>query len=446
MTDKGPNYEVKSMDLADKGTKVIEWAKRHMPVLKIINDTYAKEQPFKGYKIGCCLHVTKETAVLALTLKNAGADVHLCASNPLSTTDEVAAGLVKAGINVYAWRDMDSEGYYRSIANVLNAEPQITIDDGADLVSSLHKMKRGENGPEIEIIKKYLKVDGSKIIDKVVAGAEETTTGIIRLKAMAADKALLYPILATNDLYVKHEMDNLWGTGQSTIDGILRATADLIAGSVFVVSGYGHCGRGVALRAKGLGARRVIATEVDPFRALTATMEGIEVMPMADASKIGDVFVTATGCKHVINYESMLNMKEGAVMCNTGHFDVELDLKTLREKAKSVESLRPNTQQFTLENGKTVTVLAEGRLVNLSAAEGHPSQVMDMSFAGQFLASHYIVSNKDELKKNGPVVVKIPEEIDSKIATLKLEALGIKIDTLTPEQYKYLNSWNEGTE
>ncbi len=446
MTDKGPNYEVKSMDLADKGTKVIEWAKRHMPVLQIINDTYSKGQPFKGWKIGCCLHVTKETAILALTLKNAGAEVHLCASNPLSTTDEVAAGLVKLGINVYAWRDMDNDGYYRSIANVLNAKPQITIDDGADLVSSLHKMKRGESGPEIEIIKKYLKVEGSKIIDTVVAGAEETTTGIIRLRAMAADKALLYPILATNNLYVKHEMDNLWGTGQSTIDGILRATADLIAGSVFVVSGYGHCGRGVALRAKGLGARRVIATEIDPFRALTATMEGIEVMPMAEASKIGDVFVTATGCKHVITYPHMLNMKNGAVMCNTGHFDVELDLKTLRQKAKAVESLRTNTQQFTLENGKSVTVLAEGRLVNLSAAEGHPSQVMDMSFSGQFLAAHHIVTNKADLISHGGIVVELPKEIDEKIAKLKLQALGIQIDTLTPEQQAYLTGWKEGTE
>ena len=445
-TDAGPNYEVRSMDLADKGTKVIEWARRHMPVLQIINDTYAKDQPFKGWKIGCCLHVTKETAVLAVTLKNAGADVHLCASNPLSTTDEVAAGLVKAGINVYAWRDMDSEGYYRSIANVLNAEPQITIDDGADLVSSIHKMKRGETGPEIEVIKKYLKVDGSKIIDKVVAGAEETTTGIIRLKAMSDDKALLYPILATNNLYVKHEMDNLWGTGQSTIDGILRATADLIAGSVFVVSGYGHCGRGVALRAKGFGARRVIATEVDPFRALTATMEGIEVMPMAEAAKIGDVFVTATGCKHVIPYEAMEKMKDGAVVCNTGHFDVEIDLKTLREKSTAIESLRTNTQQFTLPSGKSITVLAEGRLVNLSAAEGHPSQVMDMSFAGQFLAAHHIVSNKDSLTGHGGVVIEIPKDIDEKIARLKLEALGIKIDTLTPAQHAYLTGWKEGTE
>ena len=347
---------------------------------------------------------------------------------------------------MYAWRGMDSDGYYRSIANVLNAEPQITIDDGADLVSSLHKMKRGESAPEIEIIKKYLKVDGSKIIDKVVGGAEETTTGIIRLKAMAEDKALLYPMLATNNLYVKHEMDNLWGTGQSTIDGILRATADLIAGSVYVVSGYGHCGRGVALRAKGLGARRVIATEIDPFRALTATMEGIEVMPMAEAAKIGDVFVTATGCKHVIRYEHMDEMKDGAVVCNTGHFDIEIDLKTLREKATSKESLRENTEQYTLPNGKVITVLAEGRLVNLSAAEGHASQVMDLSFSGQFLAAHHIVTNKDDLKKNGGVVIEIPKEIDSEIAQLKLKSMGIQIDTLTPEQHAYLTGWKEGTE
>ena len=263
---------------------------------------------------------------------------------------------------------------------------------------------------------------------------------------MAEDKALLYPMLATNNLYVKHEMDNLWGTGQSTIDGILRATADLIAGSVYVVAGYGHCGRGVALRAKGMGARRVIATEVDPFPALTAAMEGIEVMPMAEAAKIGDVFVTATGCKHVITYDHMESMKNGAVVCNTGHFDIEIDLKTLREKATQKDSLRENTEQYTLPNGKVITVLAEGRLVNLSAAEGHPSQVMDMSFAGQFLAAHHIVQNKDTLKNQGGVVIEIPQEIDRKIALLKCEAMGIHIDTLTPEQHAYLTGWKEGTE
>ena len=397
MTEKGLNYEVKDMKFADQGSKIILWAQRHMPVLQTIRARFKKEQPLKGVKIGACLHVTKETSQLALTWKEGGADVYLCASNPLSTTDEVAAGLVKAGISVYAWKGMDNDGYYRSLANVLNAQPDITIDDGADLVSSLHKLKRGESSPEIDIIKKYLKVDGSKLIDTIIGGAEETTTGVIRLRAMAKDKALLYPILATNNLTVKWEFDNLWGTGQSTLDGILRSTADLIAGSVFVVSGYGHCGRGVALRAKGLGARRVIATEVNPFRVLTATMEGIEVMPMTEAAKIGDFFVTATGCKHVIRYEHMEKMKDGAVLCNTGHFDVEIDLKTLREKTTKIESLRPNVETFTLPNGKTINVLAEGRLVNLSAAEGHPSQVMDLSFSGQALASERIIKNKSEL-------------------------------------------------
>lgn len=445
-TDKGDTYEVKDMSLADQGTKVMEWARRHMPVLQILKNRFKDEKPFTGYTIGACLHVTKETSQLALTWKDAGATVYLCASNPLSTTDSVAAGLVKAGINVYAWRDMDNEGYYRGIANVLNAKPDITIDDGADLVSSLHKMKRGETSSEIEIIKKYLTVDGATIIDTVIAGAEETTTGIIRLKAMAEDKALLYPIMATNDLYVKWEMDNLWGTGQSTLDGILRATADLIAGSIYVVSGFGHCGRGVAIRAKGMGAKRVIVTEISPFRALTATMEGIEVMPMVEASKLGDVFITATGCKHVITYEHMLNMKDGAVVCNTGHFDVEIDLKTLREKATSVESLRENTKQYTLSNGKVITILADGRLVNLSAAEGHPASVMQYSFAGQLLATDYIVKNKESLKNLGGKVVQIPKEIDREIAELALQTKGIKIDTLTPEQEKYLSGWSEGTE
>ena len=446
MTEKGLNYEVKDMKFADQGSKIILWAQRHMPVLQTIRARFKKEQPLKGVKIGACLHVTKETSQLALTWKEGGADVYLCASNPLSTTDEVAAGLVKAGISVYAWKGMDNDGYYRSLANVLNAQPDITIDDGADLVSSLHKLKRGESSPEIDIIKKYLKVDGSKLIDTIIGGAEETTTGDIRLRAMAKDKALLYPILATNNLTVKWEFDNLWGTGQSTLDGILRSTADLIAGSVFVVSGYGHCGRGVALRAKGLGARRVIATEVNPFRVLTATMEGIEVMPMTEAAKIGDFFVTATGCKHVIRYEHMEKMKDGAVLCNTGHFDVEIDLKTLREKTTKIESLRPNVETFTLPNGKTINVLAEGRLVNLSAAEGHPSQVMDLSFSGQALASEWIIKNKSELKKNGGIVVEIPHDIDINIAQLKCQALGISYDTLTPEQEKYLSGWKEGTE
>ncbi len=446
MTDTGDNYEVKDYSLADNGLKTVEWARRHMPVLQIVREQFKKDQPFKGLKIGACLHVTKETSQLAHTWKDGGAEVFLAASNPLSTTDEVAAALAKSGINVFAWKNMDNEGYYRSIANVIKNKPNITIDDGADLVSSLHKLKAGDKSPEIETIKKYLDDDGSTLLEHVIGGAEETTTGIIRMKAMAEDKALLYPVLATNDLIVKWEFDNLWGTGQSTIDGILRATADLIAGSVIVVGGYGHCGRGVAIRSKGFGARRVIATEIDPFRVLTATMEGIEVMPMAEAAKIGDIFVTATGCKHVINYDHMASMKDGAVVCNTGHFDIEIDLKTLREKAVSVESLRPSTQQFTLSNGKVITVLAEGRLVNLSAAEGHPSQVMDLSFSGQALAAEWVAKNKDLIKSKGGVVITIPHEIDRKIALLKCEAMGINFDTLTQEQERYLTSWKEGTE
>ena len=446
MTDTGDSYEVKDYSLADNGLKTIEWARRHMPVLQIIRKQFKKDQPFKGLRIGACLHVTKETSQLALTWKDGGAEVFLAASNPLSTTDDVAAALAKSGINVFAWKNMDSEGYYRSIANVIKNKPNITIDDGADLVSSLHKLKHREKDPEIDIIKKHLDDDGSTLLDNVIGGAEETTTGIIRMKAMAKDKALLYPILATNDLIVKWEFDNLWGTGQSTIDGIIRATADLIAGSVIVVGGYGHCGRGVAIRAKGLGARRVIATEINPFRVLTATMEGMEVMPMAEAAKIGDIFITATGCKHVISYEHIEAMKDGAVVCNTGHFDIEIDLKTLREKAVSIESLRPSTEQFTLSNGKIITVLAEGRLVNLSAAEGHPSQVMDLSFSGQALAAEWIVKNKDLIKSKGGIVITIPHKIDRKIALLKCEAMGIKFDTLTPEQEKYLTSWKEGTE
>jgi adenosylhomocysteinase len=418
-----------------------------MPVLQIIREQFRKEQPFKGVRIGACLHVTKETSQLALTWKDGGADVFLCASNPLSTTDEVAAALAKAGIHVFAWKGMDNEGYYRSIANVLNGQPNITIDDGADLVSSVHKLKNGTNDSEIKIIKKYLKTDGSKLIDNIIGGSEETTTGVIRLRAMAKDKALLYPMLATNDLTVKWEFDNLWGTGQSTIDGILRATADLIAGSIFVVAGAGHCGRGIALRAKGLGARRIIITEVNPFKVLSAVMEGLEVMPMAEAAKIGDIFVTATGCKHVIRYEHMEQMKDGAVLCNAGHFDVEIDLKTLHEKAIKIESLRPSTQQFTLSNGRTLTILAEGRLVNLGAAEGHPSNVMDLSFSAQALVSEFIVKNKSTFVADAGVgtVLKVPHEIDLKIAELKCKAMGISYDTLTPEQAKYLTSWQEGT-
>jgi len=443
-TQVGATYEVRDMALASQGHRTIEWAENHMPVVMKIRERFAQERPLENIKIGACLHVTKETAVLALTWQAGGADVYLCASNPLSTQDLVAAALAEKNIKVYAWREMDNEGYYRSIANVIKGEPHITIDDGADVVSTLHKLKRGETGQEIDIVKNTIG-DRTDWLDGVWAGAEETTTGIQRLRAMANDGALLYPILATNDTPTKWEFDNLWGTGQSTIDGILRATADLIAGKIFVVAGYGHCGRGVALRAKGLGARRVIITEIAPHRALTAAMEGIDVMPMLEAAEIGDIFVTATGCKDVITRRHMERMKDGAVLCNTGHFDVEVDLKSLKEMATSVTRLRPVVDQYLLPDNRKLYVLGEGRLVNLAAAEGHPSEVMDLSFSDQALTVEYIVKNRETITAQRGKVIEIPAEIDLHVATLKCEAMGIKLDKLTEEQYQYVTGWREGT-
>lgn len=372
-TQTGERYEVKDIGLAEEGRNLMEWARDHMPVLRKIQERFEKEKPLKGVKIGGCLHITKETSQLAITLKAGGAKVALCASNPLSTQDPIAAALAEEGIRIYAWKGMDTEGYYRSVANVIEFEPEITLDDGADLVSTLHKLERGEAGPEIVIAKKTL---GNRTdwIKGVWAGAEETTTGVIRLRAMAEDKALKYAILATNDTPTKWQFDNLWGTGQSTIDGILRATADLIAGSIFVVAGYGHCGRGVALRAKGLGARRVIVTEISPHKVLTAAMEGMEIMPMKEAAPLGDVFVTATGCIDVITSEHMQLMKDGAVVCNTGHFDCEINKSDLEKLAvDKKENIRPLVDQYTLRNGNKIYLLAQGRLVNLSCAEGHPN-------------------------------------------------------------------------
>ncbi|MFX0095740.1 MAG: adenosylhomocysteinase [Candidatus Hodarchaeota archaeon] len=444
-TDVGETYEVRDMNLVEEGRNLMEWANEHMPVLKKIRERFEKEKPLKGLKIGGCLHITKETSQLAMTLKAAGAEVALCASNPLSTQDPIAAALAAEGIRIYAWKGMDSEGYYRAIANVIKFEPEITLDDGADVVSTLHKLDRGETGSEIEIVKKTLG-DRTDWINSVWGGAEETTTGVIRLRAMAKDGALKYPILATNDCKTKWEFDNLWGTGQSTIDGILRGTADLIAGSIFVVAGYGHCGRGVALRAKGLGARRVIVTEISPHRALTASMEGIEVMPMKDAALIGEFFVTATGCCDIITGEHLQLMKNGAVVCNTGHFDNEIDVKTLKKLATSVkENIRPLVDQYTLPNGNKINLLAQGRLVNLSNAEGHPCQVMDLSFADQALAMDWIVKNKAKIQSKGGVVLDIPSEIDLQVAELKCEAMGIKYDVLTQRQHEYLTGWEEGT-
>jgi adenosylhomocysteinase len=416
-------HDVKDINLAGKGKLRIEWAAQEMPVLKSIADRFTKEKPLKGIRLAACLHVTTETASLMETLKAGGADVSLCASNPLSTQDDVAASLVKnSGIPVFAIKGEDTKTYYRHIKDALSIKPQITMDDGADVVSTLHK-------------------DARHLLKGVIGGTEETTTGVIRLKAMAADSALEYPIIAVNDAYTKHLFDNRYGTGQSTMDGIIRATNRLIAGAVFVVSGYGWCGRGTAMRAKGHGAR-VIITEVDPLKALEATMDGYEVMPMADAARIGDIFVTATGDINVISKTCFPLMKDGAIVCNTGHFNVEIDIESLKKMSKAKRTMRDYVEEFTLKNGKRIYLLGEGRLINLSAAEGHPSAVMDMSFANQALCAEYMVKNAKKLENK---VYSVPEKIDKEIARLKLKAMGIRIDTLTPEQRKYLKSWEMGT-
>jgi adenosylhomocysteinase len=414
--------DIKDISLAKKGRLRIEWAEMQMPVLRIIKEEFKKEKPLKGVRIAACLHVTTETACLMETLKAAGAEVALCASNPLSTQDDVAASLVKyTKIPVFAIKGEDNRRYYRHIEAVLSIRPNITMDDGADLVSTLHKTGKG--------------------IDEVVGGTEETTTGVIRLRAMAERGVLMYPIIAVNDAYTKYLFDNRYGTGQSTIDGIMRATNRLIAGSVVVVSGYGWCGKGVAMRAKGMGAR-VVVTEVDPLRALEATMDGYEVMPIKEASRIGDIFVTVTGDINVINKACFKVMKDGAIVCNSGHFNVEIDIDGLRSISKKVRRLREFVDEYTLEDGRKIYLLGEGRLVNLAAAEGHPSAVMDMSFANQALCAVYLAQNRGKLEKR---VYRVPEEIDRRIASLKLSAMGIKIDTLTKQQEKYLHSWEMGT-
>jgi adenosylhomocysteinase len=416
-------HHVKDLGLANKGKLRIEWAAHEMPVLKSITERFKKEKPLKGIRVTACLHVTTETASLMETLKAGGAEISLCASNPLSTQDDVAASLVKnSGISVFAIKGEDTKTYYRHIKDSLSIKPQITMDDGADVVSTLHK--------EEKALLKY-----------VIGGTEETTTGVIRLKAMAADGALQYPIIAVNDAYTKHLFDNRYGTGQSTMDGIIRATNRLIAGSVFVIAGYGWCGRGVAMRAKGHGAR-VIITEVDPLKALEATMDGYEVMSIKDASRIGDIFVTATGNINVISKECFSVMKDGAIVSNTGHFNVEIDIESLSKMAKTKRIIRDYVEEYTLKNGRRIYLLGEGRLINLAAAEGHPSAVMDMSFANQALCAEYMVKNAKQLQKT---VYSVPEKIDKEIARLKLKAMGIKVDTLTPEQKKYLQSWEMGT-
>ncbi len=416
------NFDIKDPSLAPEGKKRIEWAERNMPVLRKIREDFSKRKPLKGVKIGACLHVTTETANLVITLKEGGAEVFLTASNPLSTQDDVAACLVKDyGIPVFAIKGEDEKTYYDHIRAVLSRKPQITMDDGADLISTYHREYKNEF--------------------EVIGGTEETTTGVIRLRSMAEKGVLLYPVIAVNDAATKHLFDNRYGTGQSTIDGILRATNVLLSGMVVVVSGYGWCGRGVAMRARGMGAR-VIITEVDPVKALEAVMDGYEVMPMEKACEIGDLFITVTGNRDVIRKEHIEKMKDGAILANSGHFDVEIDVKGLEEMAKEKRKIRKFVDEYKLPDGRKIYLLAEGRLVNLSAAEGHPACVMDMSFSNQALAVEYILREGKNLEKK---VYILPPEIDERIARLKLESMGIEIDKLTPEQLEYLSSWELGT-
>ena len=415
------DFKVKDQKLAPQGALLVEWAAKHMPVLAQIRTRFEKEKPLANFTVAACLHVTKETAVLGETLKAAGARVALCGSNPLSTQDEVAAYLATKGINVYAWRDQTTEDYFWCINKVLDYKPQVTLDDGADVVGTLHKERKD-------------------ILDNVIGGTEETTTGVIRLRAMEQDGALKYPIIAVNDAYTKYLFDNRYGTGQSTIDGILRATSILLAGKYFVIAGYGWCGRGLAMRAKGMGAK-VVVTEIDPTKALEAVMDGFNVMPMIEASKIGDVFVTLTGNKSVIRKEHMQKMKDGVIIANSGHFNVEINIPDLEKMSKSMRTLRPNLVEYTLNDGRKLHLLAEGRLVNLAAAEGHPSEVMDMSFANQALSTEYLVKNSGLVTR----VYRVPKEIDELVASLKLKALNVEIDELTNEQKKYLATWDAGT-
>ncbi len=416
-------HDIKDINLAKKGKLRIEWAEQEMPVLRSITERFRKEKPLKGFKLAACLHVTTETANLMETLKAGGAEVALCASNPLSTQDDVAASLVKfSNMSVFAIKGEDNKTYYNHINDILSAKPHMTMDDGADLVSTLHKAKKD-------------------LLWNIIGGTEETTTGVIRLRAMAEKGVLKYPIIAVNDAYTKYLFDNRYGTGQSTIDGIMRATNRLIAGSVFVVSGYGWCGKGIAMRAKGMGAR-VIITEGDPLRGLEATMDGFEVMPILEASRIGDIFVTATGDISVISKECFAAMKDGAILANSGHFNVEIDIDELKKMSKSRRIIRDFVEEFTLKNKRRIYILGEGRLINLAAAEGHPSSVMDMSFANQALCAEFVVKNHKKLQNE---VYSVPVEIDRKIALLKLRAMGIKIDMLTAKQKNYLESWEMGT-
>ncbi len=416
------NYEVKDIKLAGQGKLNIEWAEAEMGALLKIRDRFTEEKPLKDIKIGLALHVTKETAVLVRTLVAGGAEVSICSCNPLSTQDDVAAALAEEGIKVYGYKGENKDDYYKYLNNVINFRPHITIDDGCDLVSEIHKNHKD-------------------MIPSILGGCEETTTGIIRLKAMQKDNALKYPVVAVNDNKTKHLLDNYYGTGQSTLDGVIRATNVLFAGKTVVIIGYGSCGKGAAMRARGIGAN-VIVTEVDNFCALQAKMDGFRVMPMDKASPLGDIFLTLTGDKHVIRMEHVEKMKNNAILANSGHFDIEIDYAAIKNASKQIREIRPLMEEFTMKDGRKVIILGQGKLVNLACAEGHPSAVMSTSFCGQALACEFIVKNQGKLS---PEVIELPEEIDDTIAGLQLKTMRVKIDRLTEEQIKYLNSWEEGT-
>ena len=417
------NYDIKDSSLAEGGRRRIDWAEREMPVLRLIRERFAKERPLKGIRMSACLHVTTETANLAQTLHLGGADLVITASNPLSTQDDVAAALVNIyEVPTFAIKGEDNVTYYKHIKAALDHAPHVTMDDGADLVSTLHKERH-------------------ELLKNVMGGTEETTTGVIRLRAMAADGALKFPVIAVNDAQTKHLFDNRYGTGQSTIDGIVRATNVLLAGKVFVIAGYGWCGRGLAMRARGMGAN-VVITEIDPLPALEAVMDGFRVLEMSEAARIGDIFVTVTGDLNVIDRSHFELMKDGAIIANSGHFNVEINIPALEKMSKEKRLVRPFVEQYILEDARRINLLGEGRLINLAAAEGHPASVMDMSFANQALSVEYVVKNADKLEKK---VYSVPAEIDQEIARLKLDAMGVQIDKLTSEQEKYLNSWEEGT-
>jgi adenosylhomocysteinase len=425
MDFKQGKYKVKNLSLASEGRKKIEWAESRMPVLMALREKYFKTKPLKGYKIAGCLHVTKETAVLIETLRAAGAQVAWSGCNPLSTQDEIAAALAKNGIEIYAWHGQNVKEFYWSIEQTLKMQPNLTLDDGADLIFTIHK--------------KY-----PRLAKNIIGGTEETTTGVHRLRAMSTAKKLLYPVIAVNDAETKWDFDNVYGTGQSSVDGILRATSVLLAGKNFVVAGYGHCGKGCAMRAAGMGAN-VIVTEVKPTAALKATLDGFVVMPMDEAAKIGDIFITATGVKDVIVERHFKVMKDGAIVCNTGHYDCEINIPQLAKLSKSKRNVRPNNDEYTLKNGRKVYLLAQGRLVNLAAAEGHPSEVMDMSFANQFMSQIRLVDLHKRKINLEPKVIDIPESQDQEIAQIKLKTMSYKIDKLSKEQLKYMNDYSAGT-